>query len=223
MEASLELVQSGPPRGGAPVPFAWCRVESRAGRAVVLGAAVAIGGCSLSACGEGEREPEMPELAAASVPEDSEIEELVPLEDDDSLALDADEGRLGTFAASPGFTPDPLIHEGTTVAGVIDAETVDERCRGWLSSQPDFVLDASWPFAELALMVRSEADTTLVIVGPDGELRCGDDEDGAQPVVRGLFEPGTYRVWVGTRAPDVSVPYALALSELEETSPSRLH
>lgn len=193
----------------------------RAGRAVAFGAAVAIGGCSIAGCGDpSAQEPKMPELAAATVIEDEVIE--APIEEDVSLALEAREGRVDTLDASPGFTPDPLTHEGTTVGGPIDGHYEDDRCRGWLAPEPDFVFNAHRPFAELAVMVASEEDTTLFVVGPDGEPRCGDDEEGTQPIVRGLFAQGTHRVWVGTGAPDVTAHYVLAFSELDDSRPSRL-
>ena len=201
----------------------------RAGRAVALGAAVAIGSCSLAACGDAnDRETHnVPALAATAHDADDEGEiGAAPLEEEEEteamLSLEAEEGRLDTFVTSPGFTPDPLTREGTTSGGVIDGQAEDDRCHGWLAPEPDFVFTARRPFAELAVMVASEEDTTLFVVGPDGEPRCGDDEDGEQPVVRGLFAEGTHRIWVGTAAPDVSTRYVLALSELEESRPSRL-
>src|SRR5690606_10267565 len=163
----------------------------RGGRAVVLGAAVAIGSCSLAGCGDAsDQEPKVPALAAATVMEE-DVEEVVaePPPAELELELEAEEGRVDTLAAAPGLTPDPLTHRGTTTAGSIDAHLEDDRCRGWLAPTPDFVFDAQRPFAELAVMVASEADTTLFIIGPDGEPRCSDDEDGTQPVVRGLFGP----------------------------------
>lgn len=202
-------------------------VPRRAGRAVALGAAVAIGTCSLGACGD-TTDPEahnVPALAASThdANEPSEIG-AIPLEDEeeDMLSLEAEQGRVDTLVTSPGFAPDPLTREGTAGGGTIDGEYEGDHCRGWLAPEPDFVLTARRPFAELAVMVASEADTTLFIVGPDGEPRCGDDEDGQQPVVRGLFAQGTHRVWVGTARPEVSARYVLALSELEDSRPSRL-
>lgn len=206
-------------------------VPKRAGRAVAFGAAVAIGSCSLAACGDaGDREAHNVPALAASSPHDADDEgeigaappEVEPELEVDGLLLEAERGRLDTFATSPGFTPDPLTHEGTTLGGPIDGHDEDDRCRGWLAPEPDFVFTAHRPFAELAVMVASEEDTTLFVVGPDGEPRCGDDEDGKQPIVRGLFRQGTHRIWVGTAAPDVSARYVLALSELEDSRPSRL-
>lgn len=210
-DSSLRIATIEPPS----FPLA---VERRAGRAVVLGATIAFGSCTLAACGDGaDYSPKMPLLAAASLPaHEDEVDEV------ETLALDAQEGSVATLEASPGFTPDPLTHAGTTRETSIEASDVDERCAGWLAAEPDYVLTADRPFSELAVMVASAEDATLFIVGPDGEARCGDDEDGANPIVRGLFVPGTHRVWVGAPAPDVTVSYVLALSELDDTLPSRL-
>jgi hypothetical protein len=165
-------------------------------------------------------------LAATGLPVEFASEEPVVVERrehvDDSLAFEAETGRVGTFETSPGFTPDPLVHEGTTSGGPIDASQIDERCTGFVGHEPDFVFTARRPFAELAVMAASERDTTLIVVGPDGETRCSDDVEGTHPIVRALFEPGTYRVWVGTAERGTSARFVFALSELDGSLPSNL-
>jgi hypothetical protein len=204
--------------------LASCRFESRTGRAVVLGATIAFGSCTLAGCDDARLGPKVPTMAATMVPELEMDEEAEPdeLEPEPTMLTDADEGRLGQFQTSPGFTPDPFTRRGTTAGGPLDASAFDERCEGWVSESPDYVFTAQRPFAELALMVASSEDTTLVVIGPDGEARCADDEDGPHPVVRGSFAPGVHRVWVGTRSREASAPFLLALSELDDTSPSSL-
>lgn len=196
-----------------------CRVERRAGRAAVLGATIAFGSCTLAACGDlSDDAAKMPLLAAASLPsyeEEGGVDEV-------ALALEAAEGSVATITAAPGFTPDPLVRTGTTGEAAIDAREVDERCRGWVSAQPDVVITAERPFAELAVMAAASEDITLLVIDPEGEARCGDDEDGTHPVVRGLFEVGTHRVWLGTASPSSRARFVLALSELDDTLPSRL-
>lgn len=195
------------------------RAERRTGRAVVLGASIAFGSCTLAACTDEPDDAKAPLLAAASVPAE---QEAVERQDEPTLALDAREGSLATVEVSPGFTPDPLRYEGSTGPRTIDAHDFDERCRGWLSPEPELVLSAERPFAELAVMVASTADVTVLVVGPDGDARCGDDEEGTHAIVRDLFEQGTYRMWVGTAEREEGVRFVLALSELEETRPSHL-
>lgn len=213
--ASIERTQSNEK---APAFIACRRVD----RAVALGAAVAFG--SLAGCSDADQGPKVPVLAATtSVLEfDADRAEGASPDEPPSLALDAEEGRIDTFAASPGFTPDPRSVSGVMHAGPIDASEVDDRCEGWLAVDPDVVFTAERPFAELAIMVASEADTTLFVLDPDGEARCGDDEDGEHPIVRGLFAQGVYRVWVGAEERDASGPFVLALTELDDSRPSRL-
>lgn len=207
-----------PPPCVSTFSIACLRVDHRA---AVLGATLAFGTCTLTACGEDvDHTPEIaPVVSTAPV----EHEEAAPrIEEPPSLDYDAEEGRVGTFEASPGFTPDPMTHPGTTAPGVIDAQEEDEHCHGWLAAEPDYVFTATRSFAELALMAASRADTTLFVVDPDGRTRCGDDDEGRDPLIRAPFAPGVYRVWVGTRERDTEAPYVLALSELDETSPAEL-
>jgi hypothetical protein len=190
--------------------------QSRAGCAVVIGATIAIGSCALAGCGEDALESSrIPRVNGAQPSEDHD-------EGPASVALEAEEGRIETLELSPGFTPDPVTRQGTLAGGPFDASEIDDACSGFIAGDPDFVLDAPRPFAELAVMVASEADTTLFIAGPEGELRCAADSDGSHPVVRALFEPGLHRVWVGSADRDAHARYTLALSELEEATPSAL-
>lgn len=186
--------------------------------AVVLGATLALGTCSLAGCGDDvDLGPKMPPLATTS-PEE-------PDEPDDTLALpdvEAETARVASVELTPGFVPDPLTRGGTTAGGPVDASEFDDRCRGWMAAQPDYLLEAPRPFAELSVMVAAAEDASLMIIGPDGEARCGDDEDGVLPIVRGPLPAGRHRVWVGTGRQGASVAFTLAVSELEEPAPSQL-
>lgn len=193
------------------------RPRSNGRCAVVLGATLALGGCSLASCDGGMDVDKMPSLASSARPSEDAT-------DDASLDpdIDAEEGRLGTVSVGPGFTPDPLVREGTTAGGPIDASRFDARCDGWIASEPDAIVESSRPFAELSVMVASSVDTTLVIVGPDGNPRCVDDAQGTHPVVRRDFATGLHRVWVGTQERGARASFFLALSELDDADPSAL-
>ncbi|MEC7523741.1 MAG: hypothetical protein VYE22_27910 [Myxococcota bacterium] len=193
------------------------------GKAMVLGATLAlggvgIGGCALAGCDDPVvRDVKMPTLASATEPEEAGAPEEIVEPD-----LLSDEARLAELDLSPGFVPDPIVHTGETAGGPVDLDAFDDRCDGWAAEDPDLVLDAARPFAELAILVASHADTTLMVVGPDGEPRCADDTDGPHPSVRQAFLPGRYRVWVGTREPETRTGFVLALSELDDSVPSAL-
>ncbi len=199
-----------------------CRA-ARKGKAMVLGATLAlggygIGGCALAGCDDPVvHDVKMPSLATTTAAEAAGAPEEV-IEPD----LLSDEARLAELDVSPGFIPDPTVRTGETAGGPVDLDAYDERCDGWAAEAPDLVLDAARPFAELAILVASHADTTLMVVGPDGEPRCADDIDGAHPVIRQSFLPGRYRVWVGTREPETRAGYVIALSELDDVQPSAL-
>lgn len=135
--------------------------------AMVLGATLAFGGCQLASCDDpGEDEVVVPLANVAPTPPT----ESEPLDPD----LDATEARVAEIETSPGFTPDPTLRIGTAAGGPVDANHFDERCHGWIAAQPDVLLRATRPFAELVVMAASADDTTLLVVGPDGDARCGD-------------------------------------------------
>jgi hypothetical protein len=124
-------------------------------------------------------------------------------------------GAITSTSLTAGFTPDPF----TTVlaaGGPIDAGTVDGVCNGFIASEPDFELNytsGDWP---LRIYVTSDADTTLLMRTPSGEIMCNDDFDGLNPSLS-LSAPssGIYEVYIGTYSPTDGNPHAtLAVTEL---------
>ena len=148
--------------------------------------------------------------------------ETTPAAEPVELDMGAETGTLGEVSVSPGFTPDPTTYTGTVDGPQIELEVLDDRCSGWAAAAPDLVMHTTRPFAELVLMVGSARDTTIAVAGPDGQLRCGDDEDGQHPIVRGTFEAGTHRIWVGASERGTVTPYVLGISEFDDSRPSSL-
>lgn len=190
--------------------------ERRTPRALALGASLAFGSCHLSACEHAPPEP--PHALVAVATTTAEAPDEAPI----TLDREAERASVADVTTSPGFTPDPQVFEGTTSGGPVDLEAEDERCHGWVARMPDAILRAPRPFAELVVMAASREDLTLAVAAEDGVLRCGDDEDGTHPLVRGELPRGVYRVWVGTRRRGARVPFVLALSELDDSQPSSL-
>ena len=193
-----------------------CEPRSQKRGAMVLSATLALGSCQMASCNDADEDKRVSRSSAAH----SSLDDRrgAAAEPD----LDATEGRVAEIDTSPGFTPDPTTCTGTTAGGPLDVNHLDDRCHGWVDAQPDAILQAERPFAELTVMAASRDDATLLIVGPDGEARCGDDEDGTNPVVRGFFAAGLHRVWVGTRERGVEARFVLGLSELDDALPSSL-
>ncbi len=124
-------------------------------------------------------------------------------------------GAITSISLTAGFTPDPF----TTVlaaGGALDASTIDPACYGSIASEPDFVLNytaGDWP---LRIFVTSDADTTLLMRTPGGDVLCNDDADGLNPSLA-LQNPesGRYEVFIGTYDPSGGNPDAtLAVTEI---------
>ncbi|MBV6657847.1 MAG: hypothetical protein KI785_08780 [Devosiaceae bacterium] len=130
----------------------------------------------------------------------------------------------GTIPVDPNGTPPPVDAGGFSVAGTptfgtidlpaglaepqvlelqaggpVDAFAVNSNCAGFVAEVPDYVLNHSG--GTLRFDVASDADTTLVIVGPDGVTSCNDDDVDLNPgLTIGNAPAGAYAVFVGTFA-----------------------
>lgn len=124
----------------------------------------------------------------------------------------------GTVRLSTGFLPDPHL-VSVYAGGTVDASTLGlgAECVGFIQpEQPDLRLHytAGSTFM-LGIGAVSDADTTLVINGPDGRWYCNDDYDGSlNPFV---FFPttmsGQYDIWVGTFSRNNAQAATLAITE----------
>ncbi|MBN8614217.1 MAG: hypothetical protein J0L92_26700 [Deltaproteobacteria bacterium] len=96
-------------------------------------------------------------------------------------------------------TPMPTPFAGT-VMPVVHASEIDDRCRGYLQPGPSLVVPVEEPSFVRIDGVGSD-DLVLFVEGPDGTVWCDDDGGpGTSPMIAQLFEPGSYRVWIGTYA-----------------------
>jgi len=121
----------------------------------------------------------------------------------------------GTLRLSAGFDDDPRTVE-IRAGGGDDASGLDGVCNGWIAAgAPDVVVDYAAGGFPLNLYVRSEADTTLVVRSPSGEILCDDDTDDTNPAVL-VEDPesGAYAVWVGTFSEGPTQDATLFVSEL---------
>ncbi len=136
-----------------------------------------------------------------------------------ALAQDYTEApSFGRVSLSSGFTPDPYVRN-LTAGGSIRAQDRFSDCRGYIANAPDFSVNYTAGSLPLIFTVDSDADTTLVINGPDARWYCDDDgaESPLNPLVRfSNPQSGRYDIWVGTYSRGAGVPATLFVSELGE-------
>lgn len=123
----------------------------------------------------------------------------------------------GTVVLEAGFPDDP--HSvGLRAGGAYGAYRLDQACSGFVNEAPNLTLNYTAGDYGLYLSAASDADTTLVVSGPDGRIHC--DDDGGE----GMYNPGlmiedpasgAYQIWVGTYDAGVGQPSAmLHISEI---------
>jgi hypothetical protein len=125
----------------------------------------------------------------------------------------------GAISLTSGFLPDPQMRQGMS-GGPMDAMSMNSSCRGYIDSNPDHVLYLNSPFNFLRIYASSQADTTLVVRGPNGEMYCNDDTFGFNPSVdlQGA-QPGVYQVFVGSYSQGDSQPYNIGFTEMPNVHP----
>src|SRR5262245_27869542 len=109
----------------------------------------------------------------------------------DAIAQLNPRGRanFGTTSIMPGFRPDPHNVQVVT-GGSVSAGTISPSCRGYVTAQPDVILQLGALSPWFRVYVTSTADTTLVVRRPDGALLCANDTFGLNPAVEGVFPAG---------------------------------
>ena len=123
------------------------------------------------------------------------------------------DATYSTFELTAGFMPDP--HSISLAAGGGTAVT-EAGCTGYVADAPDVEMTFTAGELPLNIYVVSDADTTLVINGPDGSWYCNDDTNGFNPAV--TFNPavsGVYDIWVGTYDSGSLPSATLHISELD--------
>ena len=112
-----------------------------------------------------------------------------------SAHLDA---NFGEIHLSAGFTPDPYTVE-MTAGGYVNGASLPGSCLGNISEAPDFQITYDAGSLPLVFRTISNADTTLIINGPNGQWYCDDDSygDGDAQVRFSRPQSGVYDIWVG--------------------------
>lgn len=162
------------------------------------------------------RRPPLPEVKAAPTPisHTATLTETIKAQIAAAPALKAGSGPITVDIAAAGDIP--LFQLGLE----------NEACNGLVAAVPDHIV--RWPAEGEALRIffEGDADSTLLVVGPDGLVACSDDvEQGANinPLVALDNAPaGPYLIWVGRIDADAPVTGRLTVTTDAAAAPAVL-
>lgn len=127
------------------------------------------------------------------------------------------DANYGEITLSAGFTPDPALLS-LSAGGSLSASARFSGCTGYISAEPDVRLywnGSSKGSPNLKISAVSNADTTLIVNGPDGKWYCDDDSgDDSNPLVNLTPMNGRYEIWVGTYSDGQLKRAVLSISEV---------
>jgi len=111
-------------------------------------------------------------------------------------------GDVPVAAGSRGVIAELAIDAG----GGDDAAVFGADCVGFVNAaQPDLTLTLEGPVIGLRAEAYSAADTTLVLLAPDGTALCNDDTDTLNPAIEiAKAAAGQYALWVGVIEPTIA-------------------
>ena len=122
-----------------------------------------------------------------------------------TLTLGADKPAGVLNGSTGGSTSLPAI--------VSNRDRENKKCLGFGDPTPDHILILQQNFSGLKLRVNSGgSDTTLVVQGPNGVVRCGDDISLANKdasISDTDWPAGSYKIWVGSTLPNTRRDYTL--------------
>lgn len=137
--------------------------------------------------------------------------EAEPTEEVPTAEVTISTETAGSERVGPIRTPTTNVTIEGVAGGPVEASSMHPDCAGWLPSEPQYVLEIGSP-EDLSLTATTQGDAVLLVVMPDGTVRCDDDSVGFNPRVTGYFAPGRYPVFVGTWAAEAAgTPFELVI------------
>jgi hypothetical protein len=130
--------------------------------------------------------------------------------------------NFGRHALRGQFMPDPFTAPITS-GGNLDASSMSlgPACRGFVTREPDYIIDYQAPASFVRFYFVAQGDTTLVINDGAGRWHCNDDSyNGVNPTVD-ISRPasGQYDVWVGSYRAGENIRGTLHVTELRSRHP----
>ncbi len=134
-----------------------------------------------------------------------------------SLTIGGSSSNFGTHAVQGGFVPDPKQIAGIVSGGSLNASAMGlgSGCTGYVTRQPDIIVNYTSPARFLRFYFQGQGDTTLIINDASGRWRCNDDTAGLNPQVDIQNPPaGQYDIWIGSYEAGANIRGTLYLTEL---------
>lgn len=140
------------------------------------------------------------------------------------LQIGGRRANYGSVYLQGGFPNDPHVVPVVSGGAINASRAVRARgCRGFVSRQPDFILNLTNPHAFLRIFAESNGDTTLLINDPQGNWYCNDDAVGRNPMIDFQRpQAGQYDIWVGSYAARQNLHANLVVTELRHVQPGNV-
>lgn len=139
-----------------------------------------------------------------------------------NLVIGGSSSNFGRTTIRGGFVPDPW---STTITsgGTIDASRLGlaPGCRGFVTRQPDYIVDYTRAAGFVRFYFVAGGDTTLVINDSRGRWHCNDDSHGGLNPTVDIRRPssGQYDIWVGSYRARENIRGNLYVTELQGNHP----
>ena len=104
------------------------------------------------------------------------------------------ESRQWTPGAGTSVSVEVAIGQFTTP---VPTDNHYQYCTGFIGTEPTLVVEVREPGYGM-IEVDAPGDSVLYVEGPDGTVLCNDDYYDTNAGVSAYFEPGTWRVYVGS-------------------------
>jgi len=131
-----------------------------------------------------------------------------------TLAQTANFGALTLGAGKVSGALSGSTGGGASLPAIVsNRDRHNNQCLGFGSPTPDHILILQQDMATLRLKLDSGgSDTTLVVRGSDGSIRCGDDTSPTNKdasIIDTDWKAATYEIWVGSTSPGLRRDYTL--------------
>lgn len=138
------------------------------------------------------------------------------------LLIGGTQSNFGRRELRGGFMPDPFTAPVTS-GGNIDVAPMSlaPGCRGFVTRQPDFILQYDAPASFLRIYFAGAGDTTLVINDGSNRWHCNDDSYGGVNPTVDINRParGQYDIWVGSYRSGEAIRGTLHITEMRTQHP----